>query len=98
MPLAPRCWSMINTRRFCMRPRQRTHDNPRRARLAKLLRFYTSASPSNHTSLADYVARMKEGQKTIYYVTGAEPAAGRRKRVGLAAWRQGMSHRAQTAH
>ena len=48
-------------------------------RLAKLLRFASTASESNDqtVSLADYVGRMKEGQKAIYYVTADTPAAGR---------------------
>lgn len=35
-----------------------------------LLRFYTSSSPGKLTSLDEYVSRMKEGQKHIYYLVG----------------------------
>jgi len=34
-----------------------------------LLRFFSSKSDEEYTSLAQYVEGMKEGQKTIYYVT-----------------------------
>ena len=48
-------------------------------RIAKLLRFASSASESNDqtVSLADYIGRMKPGQKAIYYVTADTPAAAR---------------------
>eukprot|EP00899_Mesostigma_viride_P016157 jgi/Mesvir1/24542/Mv21880-RA.1 len=45
-------------------------DASNRTRLAKLLRFYTSASPDKLTSLDEYIERMKEGQKHIYYIAG----------------------------
>ena len=46
-------------------------DAANKDRLAKLLRFATTNTDSDEqtVSLADYVARMKEGQDKIYYVT-----------------------------
>ncbi len=38
-------------------------------RILKLLRFATSTNDDVSTTLADYKARMKEGQNAIYYVT-----------------------------
>ena len=43
-------------------------DHANQERLAKLLRF-ASTHADNGVSLVDYVARMKEGQDAIYYVT-----------------------------
>merc|ERR1712177_145908 len=45
-------------------------DSTNRKKLAGYLRFYTSASGDDFCSFADYVSRMKENQKDIYYITG----------------------------
>ncbi|MFZ0022946.1 molecular chaperone HtpG [Acinetobacter sp.] len=44
-------------------------DFNNRERILKLLRYATSTNDEVSTSLADYKARMKDGQKAIYYVT-----------------------------
>ncbi|HWI84383.1 molecular chaperone HtpG, partial [Ramlibacter sp.] len=51
-------------------------DFGNRDRLAKLLRFASTQSDAVTVSLADYKARMKEGQEAIYYITAETlPAA-----------------------
>merc|ERR1711974_547510 len=45
-------------------------DSTNRKKLAGYLRFYTSASGDEQCSLGDYVSRMKENRKDIYYITG----------------------------
>merc|ERR1711872_754947 len=45
-------------------------DSTNRKKLAGHLRFYTSASGDEMCSLSDYVSRMKENQKDIYFITG----------------------------
>jgi len=44
-------------------------DHANKERIAKLLRFSTTAADAQAVSLADYVGRMKDKQKAIYYVT-----------------------------
>ncbi|NBW48854.1 MAG: molecular chaperone HtpG [Betaproteobacteria bacterium] len=46
-------------------------------RLAKLLRFASTTSDTATVSLADYKARMKEGQEAIYYITAETLAAAK---------------------
>jgi len=51
-------------------------DFANRERIAKLLRFASTTSDGAQTvALADYVGRMKENQKAIFYVTADTPAA-----------------------
>ena len=52
-------------------------DFSNRERLAKLLRFASTTSDTTSVSLADYKARMKEGQEPIYYITADTLAAAK---------------------
>lgn len=45
-------------------------DSSNRKKISDLLRYNTSASGDDTCSLKDYVGRMKESQKHIYYITG----------------------------
>jgi len=45
-------------------------DSTNRQKLSELLRFHTSKSGEDMVSFKDYIGRMKEGQKFIYYITG----------------------------
>jgi molecular chaperone HtpG len=49
-------------------------DTTNRKKLADLLRFHTSKSGEDLISLKDYIQRMKEGQKDIFYITGESRA------------------------
>ena len=49
-------------------------DTTNRKKLADLLRFHTSKSGEDMISFKDYIQRMKEGQKDIYYITGESRA------------------------
>ena len=52
-------------------------DFANRERLLKLLRFASSTSDTVSVSLADYKARIKEGQDAIYYITADTLAAAK---------------------
>ena len=52
-------------------------DQSNKERIAKLLRYATSQNDAIETGFADYKARMKEGQKAIYYLTADNLAAAK---------------------
>ncbi len=52
-------------------------DTANRERIAKLLRFASSTTDTVSVALADYKARMKEGQEAIYYITAETQAAAK---------------------
>ncbi len=52
-------------------------DFANREKIAGLLRFATSTTDTVSVSLADYKARMKEGQEAIYYITAETQSAAR---------------------
>ncbi|KAK2170699.1 hypothetical protein LSH36_1g18074 [Paralvinella palmiformis] len=45
-------------------------DSTNRKKLAEFLRYHSSSSGEDMTSLKEYCSRMKENQKNIYFITG----------------------------
>jgi len=50
-------------------------DSANRTKISELLRFHTSKSGEDQISFKEYIARMKDGQQSIYYITGESKAA-----------------------
>jgi len=63
-------------------------DSQNRTKIADLLRYHTSHSGDEMTSLKDYAGRMKDNQTDIYYITGES-----RDQVANSAFVEGVKKR-----
>jgi HSP90 family molecular chaperone len=67
-------------------------DTENRERLSKLLRFHSSKSETDMVGLQEYVGRMKEGQKGIYYMVRHHSSAAAAAAAGAAACIDSIMH------
>jgi len=67
-----------------------TRDQSNKIRLAKLVRFHSLNSGEKQIGLEEYVASMKEGQKSIYYFGGEDIAVMRKSPLLERALKKGL--------